>query len=135
MAINKELLAKVRDLILEEPCRYNQEAIGIKSTESPCGTAGCIYGWGAVLGGLTTMEELRTVGYREVYQLFDMDDVSRMFGLSIDQGDVVMSEDGSRWPAEFCEALRAAQDMGDKEGEAKAAAAYLDYIIETGEVE
>lgn len=43
--INKELLAKVRDHILEEPRRYNQGTFGKKSEIAPCGTEACLAGW------------------------------------------------------------------------------------------
>lgn len=134
MAINTELLARVRDHILEEPRRYDQEAIGVKSAEAPCGTAGCLYGWGAVLGGLITPQELREVGRYEDESVFEMDEVSNLFGFSYDEADIVVDRFGAHWPARFGERLRLAQEKGDKEGEARAAADYIDYIIASGKV-
>lgn len=47
--MNTRLLRKVKRHILEEPKRLDMGTWGESSRRSPCGTVGCIAGWGMVL--------------------------------------------------------------------------------------
>jgi hypothetical protein len=50
MALNVELMEKVRDKIRENPDRHDQNSWAVRM---PCGTTYCIAGWTAVLSGAT----------------------------------------------------------------------------------
>lgn len=49
--INVRLLRKVKRHILEEPRRLLMYTWASNSNDAPCGTAGCIAGWSAILSG------------------------------------------------------------------------------------
>src|SRR5216684_5835607 len=49
--MNVKLLRKVAKHILAEPRRIYMEQYCVRSSDAPCGTAGCIAAWGAILGG------------------------------------------------------------------------------------
>jgi hypothetical protein len=133
--INVKLLARVRDHILEEPRRYDQELWGRPSDEAPCGTAACIAGWTALLGRKVTLKQLRANP--------DVSAVAREL-LNLEPGEASVLFAGSpgwycgdpdcslnRWPARYAAQYRRAKTA---RGRARAAANYIDYIIKTGSV-
>lgn len=47
--MNVELLEKVKEAILEEPLRIDMNTWANEDKSVPCGTVGCIYGWGQAI--------------------------------------------------------------------------------------
>ncbi len=47
--MNVELLLEVKKAILEEPLRIDMDTWANQDLAVPCGTVGCIYGWGQAL--------------------------------------------------------------------------------------
>jgi hypothetical protein len=141
MAINVELLARVRAHILEderriEMSRYARRAYG--RTAPPCGTTACIAGWAVILtDGLPkriTDDYYASVKPRAI----------NLLGLSEDEADRLFFVMG--WPRAFHDRYRAAErfidehddedEKADKAGESKAqiVADLIDHIIRTGKV-
>lgn len=131
MAINTELFEKIKQHILEKPRRYDQGEWGKPQPDVPCGTACCIAGWAAILGGINTHEELRGSRMRG----FDPDIAAELLGLTEDESDVVFDANGMAWAEDYGDRLREAKTPEER---ADAAAEYIDHIIATndfGEVE
>lgn len=138
--INTELLARVRDHILEEPRRYDQTTFGEASEDAPCGTAACIAGWAAHLSGRVSLKKLRAPmnPVREIRQT-----AQRALGLTDEEARVLFTGDptpcwcGDKdcalggWPPRFGKRYEKAKTA---RGRASAAAAYIDHIIATGKV-
>lgn len=132
MPINKKLLRRVRNHILAEPRRYNQYVVGQASDDAPCGTAACLMGWAAVLGGVVTAEEVRDAGPCDYLKIFPA--TRDALGLSKSESDIMSSRTGLLWPEPFSTMFRVAYAGRDKEGQARAAADYINYILRTGKV-
>lgn len=127
--INVALLAKVRDHILEEPRRYRQSTWGRRNALVPCGTAACIAGWAANLGGAFTLEELRE-GPTETGIL-----AQQLLGLTTAEANILFeSPHLSRWPERYRVPFNEAWYADDAEAMARIAADYLNHIINTGKV-
>lgn len=133
--INTELLAKVRDHILEEPRRYDQGTWGKQSEEAPCGTVACLAGWTAYLGGLMTLTELQegaAVVRERAQRALGLSDIeARMLFAGRPRCDCGSDLCEYGWPHRF--AIQYENAMTD-EGRARAAADYIDHIIATGKV-
>jgi hypothetical protein len=122
MAINKELLARVRDHILEEPRRYDQLTTGEYEESVPCGTRACIAGWTYFFG---TGRDPRFNSC--------MYDAQELLGLSNDEAMVLFDANGD-WPEPYSSAYKTAEKEHSHAGMAQAAADYINHIIETGKV-
>lgn len=112
------LLRKVQKAILEEPKRINMKFWGRKYGKDivavregsasyqhyipPCGTIGCIAGWGAVLGTKSAMK-MNTKEFAEFIYTAD-DRMIRLSKLSYEQANRLFYNDN--WPARFENKLR-----------------------------
>jgi hypothetical protein len=128
--INVELLERVKQHILEEPRRYDQSVFGRRSREAPCGTAACIAGWTAVLGGAVEAEQLRS-HYGDIRKT-----AQGLLGLNEEEAAKLFHgeptcECGVGWPKRFARRYYKAKTT---RGRASAAAAFIDHIIRTGKV-
>lgn len=130
--INVELLEQVKAHILAEPRRYHQAVIGTESERSPCGTAACLFGWAGFLSGEVTLQELARIGRYDGEDF--MDRVQQHLGFNDAEADIVACRYGERWPEPFKTRFSVAESDGDKAGQARAAADYIDHIIRTGRV-
>jgi hypothetical protein len=90
-----DLLTQVRELILEEPLRYNQEVwlkkkgVDYRHQFPACGTVGCVAGWVVALvrpGGSAydvdvnvAAKHILGLGWAPAAELFDGDAVDRLF--------------------------------------------------------
>lgn len=127
--INFELLARVRDHILEEPRRYDQSTLMRDSAIAPCGTAACIAGWTVILsGGIKNPCNCKdpTCGFDQAAKDF--------LRISDNEASILFSWDAN-WPSPFGGAYLFAERRDDKAGMAQAAADYINWIIENGRVE
>lgn len=115
MGINKTLLRRVRNHILDEPRRYNQGTPGkrVSKRESPCGTRACIGGWADMLEG----DDVRDVSD------IDLDRAARKLGFNGQQAFTVFFW---YWPEQFNDAWR--DDIPRKKA-ARLAADYINWII------
>lgn len=85
------------------PDAYNQEVVGEPSADAPCGTAGCIGGWGMVLSGLIEQAALAATGKYTtgVDDAWNM--LPELFGISYDVAVKYLFTryPGDEWPAPF----------------------------------
>lgn len=135
MPINKELLQKVRDHILEEPRRYNQETYFTEETDAPCGTAACIAGWAVLLGqgepsrAPCPCDDSDCMGL----PMWRRDAVG-LLGLNQMEASVLFNASAYHWPEPFRTRFQMASAVEDAVERARAAADYIDWIIANGKV-
>lgn len=126
--LNIELLKKVRDKIATTPEAYDQAIWGRSAEDAPCGTAACIAGWAAHLSGNVNLEYLQT--HSRDCGIGDI--AEDALGLETRERYVLFaSYPYQEWPEPF--ALNWKNAVSHKE-RALVAVAFLDEIIETGEV-
>lgn len=94
--MNVELLRAVQKTILEEPLRIDMESWAREDNTVPCGTAGCIFGWGMALTTNLRKNELIAAIWPEVAFAGAMA-TSNIFDLTPRQKDVLFYLDN--WPA------------------------------------
>ncbi len=126
--MNVELLTKVRDAILEEPRRIDMQTWAKAVDDVPCGTVGCIYGWGQAL--LTNLRGKRleevvgsSIRYEGLYNL----PIDNPFGLTEEQAKCLYFTD--TWPAEFSNRLEFEVDQTPEY--ARIVADRIDHFIAT----
>lgn len=129
--LNVKLLAKVRDKIRATPEAYKQSVWGEKSSEAPCGTRACIAGWGFILSGVATPEQVRAERYAPGKSINFISEGAELFGIGKDEAEVLFCGDASRWAEPFEERWANAASKAER---ANVAADYLDHIIATGEI-
>ena len=127
--MNIELLNKVKAHILEEPRRLEMvdwivdaEEIPVEDNRPPCGTAGCIAGWAAMLdGGFNRSIHFPRRYATDALGIDPYGQAERLFYLS-------------QWPAQF-KFDKDRPDVSfyklDKETQARLTAARIDYFIAT----
>lgn len=151
--LNIELFKKIRDRIAAIPESYDQESYVRINRDSPCGTAACLAGEAIICAAPTVdlgvrrlkradCEDLvptraakllglpppRFHGTRD--NLFGADNITaRMFRCSHNDD---YSGPAVFWPEPFASRFNKAKNQ---RGRARAAIAYLDYIISTGKAE
>jgi len=128
--LNFALLRRIIRKIETNPEAYDQGVWGRSDAIAPCGTAACIAGWAAHLGGAKTLEQLRR-NPKSVQGLsakllglhknkYDTDEIDALF-----DGDPVWT-----WPKPFSTRY----DNASIEGRAQVAVQYLKHIVATGEI-
>ena len=112
--MNIELLLKVKEQILKDPERYNQDIYGHGS----CSSAHCIAGWAIVLGKKKWPDQIAHVWNlaHKVLSLRGRQD-SKLFSV------------GGDWPKKFASAYLKAKTP---KGRARVAARRIDHFIKTG---
>lgn len=128
MAINTEVLAQVRDLILAEPQRYDQEHFVRLSKDAPCGTAACILGWIDLLTNQEAAAYFESEGDLPVGVCAR---AAKVTGLTSDDVRRIAPMDAGDWPEPFRRQFRKART---RKARACAAANLIDHIIKTGKV-
>jgi hypothetical protein len=161
--LNLELFRQIREKIASTPVAYDQTRWGRREIAAPCGTAACIAGWACVLSGSASLSTVQSAGtgavvYTPSGSLDIPATAQRVLGLSEEEADVLFTSDpegewgnedyddddedddgvddetyylGGGWPEEFAVSWRGALTP---EEQASIAIAYIDHIIETGEV-
>jgi hypothetical protein len=156
--LNLELFRQIREKIATTPVAYDQTRWGRREIAAPCGTAACIAGWACVLSGSASLSTVQVAGPNAVVYTssgsLDIPAIAqRVLGLSEEEAETVFtsspegdwgnedyddeSEDdesyylGGGWPEAFAASWRGALTP---EEQASVAIAYIDHIIETGEV-
>lgn len=157
--LNIELFKQIREKIANTPIAYDQTRWGRREIAAPCGTAACIAGWACVLSDSVSLMTVQLAGPSAVVYTSGGGSVDipaiaqQVLGLSEEEADMLFtsgpegewgsedyddeSEDdetyylGGGWPEAFAAAWRGA--LGPEE-QASVAIAYIDHIIETGEV-
>lgn len=126
--LNIELLKKVRDKIATTPEAYDQRLWGRHAETAPCGTAACIAGWAAHLSGNLSLEYLQT--HSRDCTIGDIAEIE--MGLYPGDRNVLFSGSPREdWPQPFADDWGRATSDQER---ALVAVAFLDEIIETGEV-
>ena len=96
MALNTELLQRVREKIATAPESYDQEVYGRPEVSAPCGTAACIAGWTVILAGEVPMKRVRLANAqyhkddREIFNLVP-NTAARLLGLDIDEQEAMFT--------------------------------------------
>lgn len=146
--LNIELLRKVRDRIRDIPESYDQTHWAAPSETSPCGTTACIAGETIICAattvkdGIAKLNRLQNGRHESIptaaAKLLGLPDpkwefqggrneTAILFDSVLDDDDVLTVA----WPKQFKARYDRARTV---RGRARAAAAYLDHIIETGKV-
>jgi hypothetical protein len=148
--MNVELLEKVKQHILEEPRRYNQQHwIGVGETEirkrfgkvgdlPPCGTMACIAGWTCILAGVDLKgvdlfsisdkaEELLGINCIQADRLFSSVAEDALVDEEMDEDEYQEYFSGD-WPYGFAKDYVLAKTAEDR---AKVAVARIDHFIAT----
>lgn len=127
--LNVKLLRKVQKHILAEPRRLNMNVVvgKVDTSESPCGTVGCIAGWTCILSGVPEADT-------------DLRKAQSLLGLTREQRDRLFAEprygledyDGTSyeavWPKSFA---RRYENARTQKTMAKIAAGRIDHFIAT----
>lgn len=151
MALNTELLQRVRDKIAATPESYDQEVYGRPETSAPCGTAACIAGWTVVLADEIPMERVRLANAdywnshkdKATRDLFDLvpNMAARLLGLNADEQEAMFTaepegaddeysdEREGGWPEPF-----ASQWAEGEIPRHEIAVAYIDECLKRGKV-
>ncbi len=120
--LNVKLLRKVRKHILKEPRRLNMYVFATPQPCAPCGTAGCIAGWAALLSGKST-HDARIKNPGLAARLLRIPD-KPWYG---SPANILFYVDN--WPERFGREYDAASDY---ETRAKVTARRIDYFIKEG---
>jgi hypothetical protein len=126
--MNIELLKKVRDKIATTPEAYDQSIWGRSAKDAPCGTAACIAGWAAHLSGHAPLERLQNNGNSTSIG----DIAQRELGIDyFERSTLFSAEPSASWPDPYNDDW---DNAGSPQERATVAVAFLDEIIDTGEV-
>lgn len=131
MAINIELLTKIRDRILAIPTAYNQTSWGGRSKLAPCGTVCCIAGHALLLAGKYTPEQIGVQRDANGQEIDFATEGSQVLGLR-SPWPLFTGAPADNWPKPFATKWRKAKT---KEQRARVAADYINHIIKYGKVE
>lgn len=135
MALNIELLKKVRRKIKSVPYAYDQGYAFRASHLAPCGTACCIGGWADTLSAPSFAERRKRMA-----GAIRLNRAANKLGLkgrdffsefSTERGVLFDGNPGRAWPEPFCSQWRQARTY---ESRSAVAVAYLTHIIKTGKV-
>jgi hypothetical protein len=135
MAINIKLLKKMRDRIAALPNSYFQGWWVVEEKKSPCGAAACLAGE-AIICNARTVES----GVKTLWKLNDhigahrdgpFTRAQKLLRLSDIEANGMFAGNADGWPDKFRTMFDNARGPKTR---AKAAVAYLDHLIEGGEV-
>src|SRR5271154_2234349 len=132
MEINRELFENVKAHILAEPLRLDMEEGLRTSSVAPCGTAGCIAGWAAILSGRITHAEVNNLEEKGIswYKVSTIAmDVLGLSGTTSDHDDLFYPR---HWPEPFKAQYFEAYFKDDRAGTANAVAARIQSLLDTG---
>jgi hypothetical protein len=134
--LNVKLLRRIQKHILEEPRRFIMRTFVIKGEPEneiwsdgfnnrqklpACGTAACIAGWAAILGGA----KLRRDKHGEINY---WSPAKRLLGLGYSQSEALFNS--TQWPPAFKERYSFAKEPTER---AKIGAERIEHFIKTGE--
>lgn len=131
--MNVELLLKVKEAILEEPKRIDMDTWANEDETVPCGTVGCIYGWGQALAtglrGIAVWDFIKKdPSYKNIFGVDIPTSPQAPFDLTFAQAQRLYYV--NHWPARFRAALN--RHLEQTPEYAQVVADRIDHFIKTG---